>query len=224
MEENKKVSVEMTEEQRKRFEAFEAAEARKEAEEKARRMREEYTKMVDREIDGIMPELVDVSKAIASAKKKAYDNFKAIIDLKEEMFRLRKGEELDVRSHTFTNSRGDKRITLGAYTIDNYLDTAEEGIAIVKEYISSLAKDAESQALVAMVLKLLAKDAKGTLKASRIIQLRRLADESGSARFVEGVKIIEESYSSVPSKTFVKAEVKGENGEWVNVPLGMTES
>ena len=224
MEEKKTVSVEMTEEQRKQFEAFQAAEARKRAEEKARQMRQDYTDMVDKEIAALMPELVKVSGDIAAAKKKAYENFKAIIELKEEIFRLRRNEDLDVKSHTFTTSKGDMRITLGAYQIDNYLDTCEEGIAIVKEYISSLAKDAESQALVAMVLKLLAKDAKGTLKASRIIQLRRLADESGNERFIEGVKIIEESYAPVPSKTYVKAEVKGENGSWVNVPLGMTES
>ena len=224
MENQKTVSVEMTEEQRRQFEAFQAAEARKRAEEKARQMREEYTEMVDKEIAELMPELIRVSGDIAAAKKKAYDNFKAIIELKEEIFRLRKNEDLDVKSHTFTSSKGDMRITLGAYQIDNYLDTCEEGIAIVKEYISSLAKDAESQALVAMVLKLLAKDAKGTLKASRIIQLRRLANESGNDRFIEGVKIIEESYAPVPSKTYVKAEVKGENGAWVNVPLGMTES
>ena len=214
----------MTEEQRRQFEAFQAAEARKRAEEKARQMREVYTEMVDKEIAELMPELVKVSGDIAAAKKKAYDNFKAIIELKEEIFRLRKNEDLDVKSHTFTTTKGDMRITLGAYTIDNYLDTAEEGIAIVKDYISSLAKDAESQALVDMVLKLLAKDAKGTLKASRIIQLRRLADKSGNERFIEGVKIIEEAYAPVPSKTYVKAEVKGENGEWKAIPLGMTES
>lgn len=224
MENQKIVSVEMTEEQRRQFEAFQAAEARKRAEEKARQMREVYTEMVDKEIAELMPELVRVSGDIAAAKKKAYDNFKAIIELKEEIFRLRKNEDLDVKSHTFTTTKGDMRITLGAYTIDNYLDTAEEGIAIVKDYISSLAKDAESQALVDMVLKLLAKDAKGTLKASRIIQLRRLADKSGNERFIEGVKIIEEAYAPVPSKTYVKAEVKGENGEWKAIPLGMTES
>lgn len=224
MENQKIVSVEMTEEQRRQFEAFQAAEARKRAEEKARQMREVYTEMVDKEIAELMPELVKVSGDIAAAKKKAYDNFKAIIELKEEIFRLRKNEDLDVKSHTFTTTKGDMRITLGAYTIDNYLDTAEEGIAIVKDYISSLAKDAESQALVDMVLKLLAKDAKGTLKASRIIQLRRLADKSGNERFIEGVKIIEEAYAPVPSKTYVKAEVKGENGEWKAIPLGMTES
>ena len=224
MENQKIVSVEMTEEQRRQFEAFQAAEARKRAEEKARQMREVYTEMVDKEIAELMPELVKVSGDIAAAKKKAYDNFKAIIELKEEIFRLRKNEDLDVKSHTFTTTKGDMRITLGAYTIDNYLDTAEEGIAIVKDYISSLAKDAESQALVDMVLKLLAKDAKGTLEASRIIQLRRLADKAGSDRFVEGAKIIEEAYAPVPSKTYVKAEVKGENGEWKTIPLGMTES
>lgn len=108
--------------------------------------------------------------------------------------------------------------------LDNYLDTAEDGVAIVKEYISSLAKDDESQALVNMVLKLLAKDAKGTLKAQRIIQLRKIADESGNERFIEGVKIIEDAYKPIPSKTFVQAQVKNSMGAWENIPLGMTES
>lgn len=224
MEELKKVSVEMTEAQRSAFERFQAEEQRKADERRARELRENYLDMVDREIAEIMPELCRVSENIGRAKKKAYDNFKAIIELKEEIFRLKKNEDLDVKSHTFTNSKGDKRITLGAYQVDNYRDTAEEGIAIVKGYISSLAKDDESQALVDMVLKLLSKDAKGTLKASRIIQLRRLADKSGNERFIEGVKIIEEAYEPIPSKTFVKAEVKGENGEWRIVPLGMTEA
>lgn len=224
MAEEKTVQVEMTEEQRKAFELFQAAEARKRAEERARNLRANYTEMVDQEIQSLMPKLMQVSARIADLKKEAYENFKAIIEIKEEIFRLRKNEDLDVKSHTFTTSKGDMRITLGAYQIDNYLDTCDEGIAIVKEYISSLAKDAESQSLVAMVLKLLAKDAKGTLKASRIIQLRRLADESGNERFIEGVKIIEESYAPIPSKTYIKAEVKAENGQWKNVPLGMTES
>ena len=216
--------VEMTAEQKAMFERFQAEQARKEAEEKARRMREEYSEMVDREIEGIMPVLQRVSSDIATAKQKAYEEFKTIIDLKEEIFRLRRNEELDVRSHTFTNRKGNMRITLGAYQIDNYRDTAEEGIAIVREYISSLAKDDESRALVDMVNRLLAKDAKGTLKASRIIQLRRLADKSRNPRFIEGIRIIEEAYDPVPSKTYVKAEVKGENGEWRNIPLGMTEA
>lgn len=45
-----------------------------------------------------------------------------------------------------------------------------------------------------MVLRLLARDAKGTLKASRIVQLRKVAMETGDDRFIEGVRIIEEAY------------------------------
>jgi len=217
-------SVNMTEAERAEFEAFKAAAAKKAEQERIKKMREDYEVLVDDTINESIPSLMEVSKAIAAAKSKVYDDFKTIISLKSELFRLRKGEELDVKSHTFTNRTSDKRIILGVYTLDNYKDTAEEGIAIVKEYISSLAKDPESEGLVKMVLQLLSKDSKGTLKASRIIQLRRLADETGNERFIEGVKIIEDAYCPAPSKTYVKAEVKGENGEWINVPLGMTES
>lgn len=219
-----KVKIEMTAGQAAAFKAFQEAEERKAAQEKAKQMRADYVTMVDNEIESAIPVLRELSEDIKTVKQKVYDNFRTILDLKAEMFRLSKGKDIDVKSNTFTNSRGDMRITLGAYMLDNYLDTAEDGVAIVKEYISSLAKDDESQALVNMVLKLLAKDAKGTLKAQRIIQLRKIADESGNERFIEGVKIIEEAYAPVPSKTYVKAEVKGENGEWKAIPLGMTES
>lgn len=216
--------VEMTEAQKAAFERFQREEARREAEEAARRMREEYAGMVDREIENAIPELRNLSENIRTVKKKVYDSFRTILELKADIFMLNKGKEIDVKSNTFTNSRGDMRITLGAYMVDNYRDTAEDGVAIVKEYISSLAKDDESRALVDMVLRLLAKDAKGTLKAQRIIQLRKIADNSGNERFIEGVKIIEEAYNPIPSKTYVKAEVKGGNGEWRNIPLGMTEA
>jgi hypothetical protein len=73
-------------------------------------------------------------------------------------------------------------------------------------------------------MRLLSRGKEGTLKASRVLQLRKMAEESGSERFIEGVRIIEESYRPVVSKTFVRAERKGKNGEWVNIPLGMTEA
>ena len=56
---------------------------------------------------------------------------------------LFKTENADQRSHTFTTSDGNMRLTIGQYTTDGYRDTVEDGIAIVKEYITSLAKDTE---------------------------------------------------------------------------------
>lgn len=222
MEERSKQTVLMTEEEKAEFEAFQQAKARKAAEEKAKADREMYKQMVDEEIENSIPVLLGISEEIKESKQKVLDNFKAILAMKSDLFKTKMRN--DQRSHTFTNSAGDKRITLGVYVTDGYRDTVEDGIAIVKEYIASLANDEKTQALVNMVFRLLSRDAKGTLKASRIVQLRKVAEDTGDARFMEGVRIIEESYQPEVSKQFIRAEMKDRNGMWRPIPLGMTES
>lgn len=222
MEERSKQTVFMTEEEKAEFEALQQAKARKAAEEKAKADREMYRQMVDEEIENSIPVLLGISEEIKESKQKVLDNFKAILAMKSDLFKTKMRN--DQRSHTFTNSAGDKRITLGVYVTDGYRDTVEDGIAIVKEYIASLANDEKTQALVNMVFRLLSRDAKGTLKASRIVQLRKVAEDTGDARFMEGVRIIEESYQPEVSKQFIRAEMKDRNGMWRPIPLGMTES
>ena len=222
MEERSKQTVLMTEEEKAEFEAFQQAKARKAVEEKAKADRETYRRVVDEEIENAIPLLLAISEHIKDSKRIVIDNFKAIIDMKADLFKTKMRN--DQRSHTFTNSAGDKRVTLGVYVTDGYRDTVEDGIAIVKEYIASLANDEKTQALVNMVFRLLSRDAKGTLKASRIVQLRKVAEDTGDARFMEGVRIIEESYQPEVSKQFIRAEMKDRNGMWRPIPLGMTES
>ena len=222
MNEENRQTVVMTAEEKAEFEAFQQAKAKKAAEEKAKVDREMYRLMVDDEIEHSIPVLLDISEEIKESKQKVLDNFKTILEMKSDLFRTKVRD--DQRSHTFTNSRGDKRITLGVYVTDGYRDTVEDGIAIVKEYIASLANDEKTQALVNMVFRLLSRDAKGTLKASRIVQLRKVAEDTGDARFLEGVRIIEESSQPEVSKQFIRAEVKDQNGMWKPIPLGMTES
>lgn len=202
------------------FNKFKEEKAKKEAEKQAAEQRKAYRQMVDDEIEASMPVLQALSSDIKDKKNNILDNFKAILEMKNELMMTKDGQF----SHTFTNSKGTKRITLGVYTLDNYTDTVENGIAMVREYIESLATDDKTRMLVDSVLRLLSRDAKGTLKASRVMQLRKIANDSGNARFLEGVKIIEESYNPTPSRQFIRAEIKDENGAWKSVPLGMTES
>nr|DAV86059.1 MAG TPA: Protein of unknown function (DUF3164) [Caudoviricetes sp.] len=220
MEEEKKV-VEMSNEEMKQFEAFKAKQAEENAKVKAKQDRDAYRDLVDETIERTVPSLMCLSQGIKETKQSVLDDFKNVIDMKADVLKLKKDGQ---RSDTFTNSKGDKRITVGVYTTDGYRDTVEDGIAIVKEYIEGLASDAKTQSLVKMVLRLLARDAKGTLKASRVVQLRKIAEEAGNERFMEGVQIIEEAYQPAISKQFIRAEVKNENGAWVCIPLGMTES
>lgn len=215
-------AVMMTAEEKEAFAAFKKEQAKKAEEQKAKEQREVYSKMVDEEIENSIPELSSLSEQIKATKDAVYGNFKTILEMKADLFGSKMKD--NQRSHTFTNATGDKRITLGVYVTDGYRDTVEDGIDIVKEVISGFANTPETEALVKMVLKLLSRDAKGTLKASRIVQLRKIAEESGNERFIQGVQIIEEAYQPAVSKQYVRAEVKDDKGQWRTIPLGMTES
>jgi hypothetical protein len=218
----KEVSVIMTEEEMREFEAFQKEKTKKAAQEQARENRESYRKLVNDEVLKAIPLLREVSEKLTEVKQKVFQDFQTILDMKSDVMKLVRDNQ---KSHTFTDDAGAYRLTLGTYMLDGYDDTVEDGVNIVKEYITSLAGDEQkTRSLVDMVLKLLAKDAAGNLKASRVLQLRKLADESGDDRFIEGVRIIEESYRPTPSKTFLRAEERDEHGGWKSIPLGMTES
>lgn len=190
--------------------------------EKKRIMEEKktYKNLICKVVDDVFPYLEKTSEQLKEAKTKVYNEFKTALEMKRRLFDVEAGQA----THSFINATGTRRIILGNYTIDNYDDTANEGITIVKEYISGLGMDDDSRFLVKMVLKLLSKDKNGSLKPSNVIQLRQLANERGNARFIDGVKTIENAYKPLPSKTFVRAEYKDDTGIWRALPLGMTEA
>ena len=209
----------MTAEERQEFDAYKLAKEKKAAEAKRKPDREAYTAWGDETIAAVMPELTNISEAIAQKKTAAAEAFRGALEMKAELF----GVKDDQQSHTFTNSEGTMRITIGHYMLDNYRDTVNEGIAMVKTYIESQARDDASRALVKAILRLLSRDEAGNLKASRVLQLQKMAEETGDERFIEGVRIIQESYQPTPSKDYIRAAVRDESGAWVAIPLSMTD-
>lgn len=212
--------VTMTAAERAEFEAFREEKQKKEAAEARKAARSQYAEMVDTEVMAAVTALQELSEKIRSTKERIYDNFDAVLAMKAEVIGQPKDNQ---RSHTFTTSDSQHRISLGVNTIDAYRDTVEDGIAMVRSYIESLAKDETTQALVAAVLRLLSRDGQGNIKASRVLQLRKMAEDTGDERFLEGVRIIEESYQPTATKTFIRAETKDEHGAWQSIPLSMTD-
>lgn len=212
--------VEMTAEERKEFEAYRAEKQKKEEKERQKKQRSEYADMVDDEVRAAIPQLRELSEQIKTVKETVFGNFDTILKMKSEVLGLTKDDQ---RSHTFTTGDSKLRLTLGVNTIDGYRDTVEDGIAMVKAYIESLAKDETSKALVNAVLRLLSRDQSGNIKASRVLQLRKMAEETGNDQFIDGVQIIEESYQPTATKRYIRAEYKSDKGAWVSIPLGMTD-
>lgn len=216
-----KEKIEMSQEELAEFKEFQAERQRKQEEQKKQSDREAYKELVDEAIDAVSPIANSLSHLIGYSKAKIHDTFKDVLKLKEEVFDEKEGQQ----SHTWTHSKGHIKIRLGYNVTDDYDDTVSAGIEKVHKYITSLAKDEETQALVDAVLRLLQKDSTtGTLKASRVLQLRKMAEGSKNADFMDGVKIIEQAYRPAKSKEYVRMWVKNAYDEFEPVPLGMTEA
>ena len=102
-------TVQMTEQERKEFEAFRAEKAKKEAEERRKQQRSEYAEMVDDEIRTAIPMLRDLSEQIKTIKSTVFGNFDTILKIKSDILGLTKDDQ---RSHTFTTSDSKLRLTL----------------------------------------------------------------------------------------------------------------
>lgn len=222
MEETKKTTVEMTDEQLARFRAFEEAEAKKAAEQKKKEDRMAYDELVDQAIEEAFPRLQNVSDSLRMTKKTVQGAFAAILEMKRDVLQLTKEKQ---RSHTWTHSNGKLRITIGSHKCDGWKDTVTDGVQMVKDGCMDLIKDDTTRALVNQIMALMSPDKEGNLKAAKALQLRKLADELHNDRISEGVQIIEEAYIPSLSKTYIYGEVKDEaTGAWKSIPLGMTEA
>lgn len=210
----------MSAEERKEFEAFKAEREKKRREEERKQQRQQYAALVDDEIAATIPKLREVSEMLKNAKDKIFGNFETILKMKADIIGAARDGQC---SHTFTNSESTLRVILGVNCIDGYRDTVEDGIAMVRAYIESLARDEATKSLVNAVLRLLSRDGQGNIKASRVLQLRKMAEDSGNEQFLEGVRIIEESYQPTVSKKFIRAQYKDDKGAWRYIPLGMTD-
>lgn len=188
-----------------------AALAQKETEKESDR--QAYKKLVEESVPKAIFKLSVASEMLSNAKTEAFKFFEDILKLKADIYGIKEKQQ----SHTF--SCKDSEITIGYRVNESWDDTANTGIEKVKKFISSLAKDSETAALVEIVFNLLKKDAKGNLKGSRVLELQKLTTKFNSEEFTDGVKIIFDSFKPVRSVWFIEAALIKEDGSKVSIPL-----
>jgi hypothetical protein len=179
--------------------------------------RASYKELVNQTVREQIIDLQSVSNMLSLAKAEVYGSFAAIIQLKQELYGAKSGQQ----SHTFTDDDGNS-VTIGFRVIDKFDDTLDMGISLIREYITGLAVDANSANLVDMINSLLKKDAKGNLKPNRVLDLQNLADKVQNEQFYKGVEIIRASYKPVRSAIFIEAEVLDSIGKKQAVQLSIT--
>lgn len=206
----------LTKEQRAELKAQLVAEEKAEAA-RVQLEREKYKEMVDSFVRSKIEKLQELSLLMQKVKREIFDDAQALIGLKNDMFNV-KG---DRRSDTFTTQDGRYSLTLGSRVNEGWDDTVNAGMDKVKEYLNSLAKDDNSAALVETVMGLMSKDRKGNLKASKVLELERLACKTQDPIFLEGISIIKDAYCPVPSCQFIEVSLRDENGNEMKLPLSL---
>lgn len=198
------------------FSAKELKEALAKLEAKKDEDREAYKELVEQTVPKAIFKLCLASETLSNAKTEAFQYFEDILKLKAEVYGIKEKQQ----SHTFSFEGGE--VQIGYRITDGWDDTVNAGIAKVEKYISSLAKDTETAALVDMVFNLLKKDAKGNLKGSRVLELQKLTAKFSDEEFTDGVDIISKAYKPVRSVWFVEAALIDENKNKTPIPLSMS--
>ena len=198
---------------------FQELEADKRAEEaRVQQERETYKQLVDTTVKNAVLKLQTLSCEMQRVKQDVFDEFKAIIHMKNELFNTKVNRQSD----TFTTSDSRMSITLGNRVNEGWDDTVEAGISKIKEYLGSLAKDEATAALVETIMGLLAKDRKGALKANKVLELERLAVKSQDKDFLDGIAIIKDAYRPVPTCQFIEVNTKDDEGKETKLPLSLS--
>jgi hypothetical protein len=177
--------------------------------------REAYKALVKETVPKALFKLCYLSEMISKEKQAIFEYFEQALELKNEVYGIKEKQQ----SHTFSTDNAE--ITIGFRVTDGWDDTVTAGIQKVNEFITSLAKDEASAALVDTIFSLLKKDAKGNLKSSRVLELQELTKKFNNPEFTDGVDIISKAYVPKRSSWFIEAYTIGENSK-TSIPLSMS--
>lgn len=188
-----------------------------EAAEKQKRLDdiEAYKGMTGEFVHGSFEKLRTLSIQMRKVKDEIFNDVARLIEMKEQLYNVK----VDRHSNSFTAD--GITVRLGRRTNDGWDDTVEVGIAKVKEFLGTLAKDENSAKLYDMLMQLLSKDRKGNLKANAMLQLEQHAARIGDPLFSEGVQIIRDSYAPVETCDFISVTYKDASGKEHALPLSL---
>jgi hypothetical protein len=207
----------LTQEEREALKAqFEQEEQANKA--KRERERESYRSMRDEFVQRNFERLRKISDEMLSIKRTVFQDSEALIGMKCELFNVRGKQQ----SHSFTTADSKYTIKLGYRVNESWDDTVDSGIEKVKAYLQTLAKDEDSAWLIESITSLLSRNQKGELKASRVLELKKIASKKNNPDFDEGIRIIENAYNPQATCQFIEVKYKDEKGVERALPLSMS--
>lgn len=186
---------------------------------KVKEDRAAYKKLVDEIIPVSFKKLEALSEFMSKVKSEVFNDLQTLVSLKCEVF----GRELDQQTHTFTSSEG-KSISIGWRLNDGWDDTVGAGLQKMNDLLAAKVKTEESKFFYELLMEKLEVDAKGNLKAGRVMSLKKKIDADGDPELIDAINIIIDAYQPKRTKEFITCKYRSEEGQYKDLPLDITSA
>lgn len=190
----------------------------KKKDEAAKREREKakYEKDRDASIEHVMEAAREASLALNRLK----DIVTVIMDEQhrklDEYGALRKNSK---GGFTVSNTDGTARVTRRIDSDPKWDERAEKGVALIREFLADTVKKRDKK-LFEILLSFLERNKKGDLEYAKVLTLMQHRDKYSDERWLEGLRLLEESYSLIRKGFAYYFEVKEKEGDkWQKVEL-----
>jgi hypothetical protein len=198
---------------------IEQVEAEKQQQKEAeRKLREEYNQLKEELIAPTFQRLNQASNFLKEEKKNIFNDFKALLELKQDLYGLSDQDMEFQQSHTFTNSTNTCKIIIGSNVIDGWTDDVSVGVEGVKRWVMENVSSKDR----GFMLALLKPNKDGVLTASRVLDLSAEANKTGDQELIKHVDFIRDQYRPQKTSTYVKAKYLDTDGKWQWLALSMS--
>lgn len=182
------------------------------------RERKQYEKGRDTEIEVLINEAIQLTERLQNFKTRCHD----IMQRQEVKLR----DYGDIRSNSkggfsITHSDGLRRVTRRRDTVPNWDERGEKGMDLVKDFLHTTVKKRDKD-LFEILISFLEKNKAGDLEYGRVMALLSHRKKFSDNRWLEGLRLIEESFSINFRQFAYEFKTRNEAGKWENHTLNFS--
>lgn len=153
-------------------------------------------------------------------------NFKAVISQIMEAQHIALDQYGDLNGNSkggfsIVNSTGDMKVSRTRDTMPQWDERGEKGVVLLHDFLYDTVKKS-NQKMFSLLMRFLAKNEKGDLEYSRVMLLLKERDTYDDPRWIEGIRLIEESYQVHMRGYGYEFFIKDSEGKWSRISLNFT--
>lgn len=190
---------------------------RKRANDKKRRSeRKAYEKKRDEFVSDMMKEALHYNEILTKFKEGLHSAFEEHQEILNKYGEIRKNSK---GGFSLTSSDGKNRVKRIRATAPQWDERSKKGEELIMDFLKQKIR---SKKLHKLVMSFLQRDEKGNLEYSRVMNLLKMRHEWDDERWIEGLNLMEESYTIHFRAYGYVFEKRDEGGKWERVEMNFS--